>query len=125
MKCISILQYKIYGHNIHEHAFKLLQYIFYFCQESNESRQRRSMIARQQTFIDRLVDLVKIVTRESGNRKKKVSIKIYHEICKHVLVYEFIYLGSGRRVWTEFSYFLDLLRAITSTFLFSMCQQHM
>lgn len=85
------------------------------------------MIARQQTFIDRLVDLVKIVTRESGNRKKKVSIKIYHEICKHVLVYGFIYmyLGSGRRVWTEFSYFLDLLRAITSTFLFSMCQQHM
>ena len=34
------------------------------------------MIARQQTFIDRLVDLVKIVMRESGNRKKKVCIVI-------------------------------------------------
>ena len=37
-----------------------------------EYRQRRASIAGQQTFMDRLVMLVKMVARESGNRKKKV-----------------------------------------------------
>jgi len=31
------------------------------------------MLIRQHTFMDKLVNLVKIITRESGNRKKKVS----------------------------------------------------
>ncbi|CAM1330612.1 PIK3C3 (predicted), partial [Pycnogonum litorale] len=38
-----------------------------------ECRLRRSSLARQQTFIDRLVTLVKNVARESGNRKKKIE----------------------------------------------------
>lgn len=56
------------------------------------------MIARQQTFIDRLVDLVKIVTRESGNRKKKVSIEMYHEIpvCM-VSIYMYFYMDLSRK----------------------------
>jgi hypothetical protein len=33
----------------------------------------RSLLAAQQTFVDRLVHLMKAVQRESGNRKKKVS----------------------------------------------------
>ncbi len=37
-----------------------------------ECRQQRAIMARQQTFLERLVQLVKIVARESGNRKKKV-----------------------------------------------------
>lgn len=36
-------------------------------------QQRRSFLSRQQTFIDKLVKLVKTVTRESGNRKKKAE----------------------------------------------------
>ncbi len=32
----------------------------------------RSLLAAQQTFVDRLVQLMKAVQRESGNRKKKV-----------------------------------------------------
>lgn len=36
-------------------------------------QQRRAFLARQQTFIDKLVKLVKTVTRESGNRKKKAE----------------------------------------------------
>lgn len=43
-----------------------------FFQGGRECRLRRSLLARQQTFIDRLVSLVKNVARESGNRKKKV-----------------------------------------------------
>lgn len=38
-----------------------------------ECQQRRAFLARQQTFIDKLVKLVKTVTRESGNRKKKAE----------------------------------------------------
>ena len=34
----------------------------------------RSLLAAQQTFVDRLVHLMKAVQRESGNRKKKVTI---------------------------------------------------
>lgn len=56
---------------MYQHVLKRFSQALF--KESNESRQRRSMIARQQTFIDRLVDLVKIVTRESGNRKKKIE----------------------------------------------------
>lgn len=33
----------------------------------------RSLLAAQQTFVDRLVHLMKAVQRESGNRKKKVD----------------------------------------------------
>ncbi|KAK7481316.1 hypothetical protein BaRGS_00027396 [Batillaria attramentaria] len=36
-------------------------------------RQMRSVLARQQTFLERLVVLVKMVTRESGNRSKKIE----------------------------------------------------
>lgn len=36
-------------------------------------RVMRSLLAAQQTFVDRLVYLMKAVQRESGNRKKKVS----------------------------------------------------
>jgi len=35
-------------------------------------QKRRNFLSRQQTFIDKLVRLVKTVARESGNRKKKV-----------------------------------------------------
>ncbi|XP_064607919.1 phosphatidylinositol 3-kinase catalytic subunit type 3-like [Liolophura sinensis] len=38
-----------------------------------ECRLRRSIIARQQMFMDKLVQLVKIVARESGNRKRKIE----------------------------------------------------
>ena len=37
-------------------------------------RVMRSLLAAQQTFVDRLVQLMKAVQRESGNRKKKVSL---------------------------------------------------
>nr|QFR39795.1 phosphatidylinositol 3-kinase catalytic subunit [Azumapecten farreri] len=36
-----------------------------------DSRLRRATISRQQMFIEKLVDLVKMISRESGNRKKK------------------------------------------------------
>ncbi|KAG2465707.1 PK3C3 kinase, partial [Polypterus senegalus] len=36
-------------------------------------RVMRSLLAAQQTFVDRLVQLMKAVQRESGNRKKKAS----------------------------------------------------
>lgn len=36
----------------------------------------RSLLAAQQTFVDRLVQLMKAVQRESGNRKKKVRAKL-------------------------------------------------
>ncbi|XP_052794304.1 phosphatidylinositol 3-kinase catalytic subunit type 3-like isoform X2 [Mya arenaria] len=38
-----------------------------------EFRHRRAMLIRQQNFMDRLVNLVKIIARESGNRKKKIE----------------------------------------------------
>ncbi|KAH3837707.1 hypothetical protein DPMN_111108 [Dreissena polymorpha] len=38
-----------------------------------ECRQRRSMLIRQHIFMEKLVNLVKIITRESGNRKKKIE----------------------------------------------------
>lgn len=52
-------------------------------------RVMRSLLAAQQTFVDRLVQLMKAVQRESGNRKKKVScackssrtLKILRTIC--------------------------------------------
>ncbi|ESP05458.1 hypothetical protein LOTGIDRAFT_181298 [Lottia gigantea] len=40
---------------------------------NSDSKAKRSMLASQQLFIDKLVKLVKIVTRESGNRKKKIE----------------------------------------------------
>jgi len=45
------------------------------CQGAQECRHRRSMLIRQQNFMEKLVNLVKIITRESGNRKKKVINK--------------------------------------------------
>ncbi len=39
----------------------------------SECRLRRSAIAGQQVFMERLVKLVKMVARESGNRKKKIE----------------------------------------------------
>uniref|UniRef100_T1JEU2 Phosphatidylinositol 3-kinase catalytic subunit type 3 n=1 Tax=Strigamia maritima TaxID=126957 RepID=T1JEU2_STRMM len=38
-----------------------------------ESRVRRSLLARQQNFVDRLVSLVKTVAREKGGRKQKIE----------------------------------------------------
>lgn len=38
-----------------------------------DCRHRRAMLIRQQTFMDKLVKMVKLVTRESGNRKKKIE----------------------------------------------------
>ncbi|XP_063232536.1 phosphatidylinositol 3-kinase catalytic subunit type 3 [Bacillus rossius redtenbacheri] len=38
-----------------------------------EWQKRRAFLTRQQTFIDKLVRLVKTVARESGNRKKKTE----------------------------------------------------
>ncbi|CAG2227171.1 PIK3C3 [Mytilus edulis] len=38
-----------------------------------ECRLKRATLARQQMFIERLVSMVKAVTRESGNRKKKIE----------------------------------------------------
>lgn len=40
---------------------------------SIEMQKRRDFLARQQKFIDKLVKLVKNVSRESGNRKKKTE----------------------------------------------------
>ncbi|CDQ70982.1 unnamed protein product [Oncorhynchus mykiss] len=37
-------------------------------------RVMRSLLASQQTFVDRLVQLMKAVQRESGNRKKKSAL---------------------------------------------------
>lgn len=41
-------------------------------------RVMRSLLAAQQTFVDRLVQLMKAVQRESGNRKKKVLTEFLH-----------------------------------------------
>ena len=41
-------------------------------------RVMRSLLAAQQTFVDRLVQLMKAVQRESGNRKKKVRLEYLH-----------------------------------------------
>ncbi|KDR23478.1 phosphatidylinositol 3-kinase catalytic subunit type 3 [Zootermopsis nevadensis] len=40
---------------------------------NSEWQRRRNFLSRQQTFIDKLVRLVKTVARESGNRKKKTE----------------------------------------------------
>ncbi|XP_053405628.1 phosphatidylinositol 3-kinase catalytic subunit type 3-like [Mercenaria mercenaria] len=51
-----------------------------------DCRHRRAMLIRQQTFMDKLVNLVKMVTRESGNRKKKIeklqALLQDSEVCK-------------------------------------------
>lgn len=44
-----------------------------FHQGDKSVRVMRSSLAAQQTFVDRLVQLMKAVQRESGNRKKKVT----------------------------------------------------
>lgn len=44
-----------------------------FTQGDKSVRVMRSLLAAQQTFVDRLVHLMKAVQRESGNRKKKAS----------------------------------------------------
>ncbi|XP_025076652.1 phosphatidylinositol 3-kinase catalytic subunit type 3-like isoform X1 [Pomacea canaliculata] len=49
-------------------------------------RQTRSVLARQQTFLEGLVIMVKMVMRESGNRSKKIeklqALLQDHEACK-------------------------------------------
>jgi hypothetical protein len=52
-----------------------------------ECRLKRATLARQQMFIEKLVSMVKAVTRESGNRKKKVvdGSWIYNYICNQCL----------------------------------------
>lgn len=40
---------------------------------NSEFQKRREFLARQQKFIDKLVELVKTVSRESGNLKKKTE----------------------------------------------------
>lgn len=40
---------------------------------NTEWQRRRDILGRQQKFIDKLVKLVKCVSRESGNRKKKIE----------------------------------------------------
>ncbi|KAK3601062.1 hypothetical protein CHS0354_029288 [Potamilus streckersoni] len=51
-----------------------------------ECRQRRSTLVRQQLFMEKLVILVKIIARESGNRKKKIeklqALLQDSEVCK-------------------------------------------
>ena len=47
---------------------------FEFLQGDKSVRVMRSLLAAQQTFVDRLVHLMKAVQRESGNRKKKVNL---------------------------------------------------
>lgn len=42
----------------------------------------RSLLAAQQTFVDRLVHVMKAVQRESGNRKKKVNKALEHLHCQ-------------------------------------------
>ena len=42
-------------------------------QGGHECRLRRAAIAGQQVFMDKMVKLVKMVARESGNRKKKIE----------------------------------------------------
>lgn len=46
----------------------------FFLQGDKSVRVMRSLLAAQQTFVDRLVQLMKAVQRESGNRKKKVTV---------------------------------------------------
>ncbi|KAL5005430.1 hypothetical protein ScPMuIL_018886 [Solemya velum] len=51
-----------------------------------DCRVRRAVLARQQFFMEKLVNLVKMVTRESGNRKKKIerlqALLQEPEVCK-------------------------------------------
>ncbi|XP_060571535.1 phosphatidylinositol 3-kinase catalytic subunit type 3-like [Ruditapes philippinarum] len=51
-----------------------------------DCRHRRAMLIRQQTFMDKLVNLVRMVMRESGNRKKKIeklqALLQDSEVCK-------------------------------------------
>lgn len=59
----------------------------------------RSLLASQQTFVDRLVQLMKAVQRESGNRKKKVwniSCRSWGIFCK-VFCYVSFFSVSDRR----------------------------
>src|SRR4029434_2834559 len=53
--------------------FILLSLSLSLCQGDKSVRVMRSLLAAQQTFVDRLVQLMKAVQRESGNRKKKVT----------------------------------------------------
>ncbi len=40
---------------------------------NSEMKARRSLLGRQQTFVEKLVQLMKVVARENGNRKKKIE----------------------------------------------------
>uniref|UniRef100_A0A8C1JX37 Phosphatidylinositol 3-kinase catalytic subunit type 3 n=1 Tax=Cyprinus carpio TaxID=7962 RepID=A0A8C1JX37_CYPCA len=55
----------------HDMYLNVMRFFFFFLQYS--VRVMRSLLAAQQTFVDRLVQLMKAVQRESGNRKKKTE----------------------------------------------------
>lgn len=60
-----------------------------FVQGDKSVRVMRSLLAAQQTFVDRLVQLMKAVQRESGNRKKKVT---EHQLTDLFILYRmFVY----------------------------------
>lgn len=54
----------------------------------------RSLLAAQQTFVDKLVQLMKAVQRESGNRKKKVTT----HLCQNPFRSKFEKSGTKWRV---------------------------
>ncbi|KAL3866076.1 hypothetical protein ACJMK2_043415 [Sinanodonta woodiana] len=57
--------------NIYYTVFKRFSHVL--SKGGSECRQRRSTLVRQQLFMEKLVNLVKIIARESGNRKKKIE----------------------------------------------------
>ena len=49
---------------------------------NHECRRRRSMLGREQKFLDKITELVKQIQQFSGNRKKKVrhfNFEVIHE----------------------------------------------
>lgn len=48
-------------------------FCLYCYQGNHECRRRRSMLGREQKFLDKITELVKQIQQFSGNRKKKVS----------------------------------------------------
>ncbi|XP_006835201.1 PREDICTED: phosphatidylinositol 3-kinase catalytic subunit type 3-like [Chrysochloris asiatica] len=59
----------------HEMYFNVMRRLSHALLKGDKSaRVTRSLLAAQQTFVDRLVHLMKAVQRESGNRKKKSAL---------------------------------------------------
>lgn len=62
------------------------------CFQGDKSvRVMRSLLASQQTFVDRLVQLMKAVQRESGNRKKKVRSIILYQFLQLLEIFFFFF----------------------------------